>query len=294
MPSGFHSSWEGTNPASLLSLPSCRGVCGKTARESDRILAWIQMMSYNDCLKASAIGTGRQTGKGVLTVLCWDYVRYLPCGILSTQHWRGWQVMSIDCTVWQQAALAEPVLFCLPWLIATATGSCAVWVQSLALAFLCAALNNCSVSPPSLSKWEEGVKDGKEDCLFELGSVHCSWAPNTHTHANIHTVPLVTFQKTPNCCFLQLAFFSMTRKSLISWEIPSQIMWIFSLNECCGAILTIVNRERSDCGHFHMFVTLLDCQTALKVTLVDSAGNCTWMIFMTLWVLFESDLNLIY
>lgn len=36
--------------------------------------------------------------------------------------------MSVEeCTVagpWRQAALAEAVLFCLPWLIATATGSC--------------------------------------------------------------------------------------------------------------------------------------------------------------------------
>lgn len=29
----------------------------------------------------------------MLTVLCWDYVRYLPCGILSTQRWSVWQVM---------------------------------------------------------------------------------------------------------------------------------------------------------------------------------------------------------
>lgn len=38
-----------------------------------------------------------------------------------------------------------------------------------ALAFLCVALNNCSVSPPRLGKWEESVKDGKEGRLLELG-----------------------------------------------------------------------------------------------------------------------------
>lgn len=148
---GFHSFLGGHESSVTLSLPSGGDVCGKRARESDRILAPIEMMSYNDCLKASAIGTEGQAGRGVLTVLCWDYVRYLPCGI--TQHSALERVAGNVCGLhsprpWQQAALAEAVLFCLPWLIATATGSCMVWVQSLALAFLCAALNNCSVSPP--------------------------------------------------------------------------------------------------------------------------------------------------
>lgn len=115
---------------------------------------------------------------------------------------------------------------------------------------------------------EESVKDGKEGCLFELDSVHYSWAPKTlrytHTCKYIHC-SLVTFKKTPliaalfNKLNLPRCFFQptqpnvlflqevMTWRSLISWESPAK-MRIFALNYCCGATLTNVNTERNYCG----------------------------------------------
>lgn len=83
-----------------LSLPFGRNVCGKRARESGRILAQIGMMSYNDCLKASAIGAGGQAGRGRSA----DFALWRLCQIpalrtLSIQHWSAWQVTSVGCTV---------------------------------------------------------------------------------------------------------------------------------------------------------------------------------------------------
>lgn len=127
------------------------------------------------------------------------------------------------------AVLAEAMLFCLPWLITAATGSCTLWVQSLALTFLWAALNNCSVSPPLLSKWEESVKDGKEGCLFELGSVHCFWTPNTlrHTHMQIHTLfPCDVPKSTSNCCFVFQTYCNL----LQCFFQHAQLNWLFFLS----------------------------------------------------------------
>lgn len=83
------------------------------------------MMSSNDYLKAPAIRTAGQAGKSADCAL----LRLCQIPVLwDTQHWSAWQVMSAGRSVSgqgrrQEAALAEAVLFCLPFLIATATGS---------------------------------------------------------------------------------------------------------------------------------------------------------------------------
>lgn len=89
------------------SLLSGRVVCGKRAREADRILAQLQVMSYNDGLKASAIGNGAKAGL-VLTALRWDYVRCPPCWD-SPGHLAGTTVLPGPGPLQQQ-----PVLLCLP------------------------------------------------------------------------------------------------------------------------------------------------------------------------------------
>lgn len=75
----------------------------------------------------------------------------------------------------QQAVLTEAVLFCLPWLIITATEG--------ALAFLCVALNNCSVPPPTPLL---NLANGRRVLKMAKKAVCLSWVeraarrPSTH------------------------------------------------------------------------------------------------------------------